>query len=243
MTMQRSSLLAKAHYQRREARQLVRTFETRFMGKSCLDVGCGDGRYLRMLCGLCSRMVGIDENPDQIRALRREGFEAFHSTESIPGRYDIILVSHVVEHMSAEELVRFMDKYVPMLHEKGRLIVITPFPGIRFWHDFTHVRPYTPQSLGMLFGILGGPAAYRAKASMELEDIWFFRDCWRIRNSRGYFSLDSSASPIGRVFRQVVRSLNTFFACLYLASGGRAGRLASWMGVYRLVDATGCLEK
>ncbi|HRQ56054.1 MAG TPA: methyltransferase domain-containing protein [Azoarcus taiwanensis] len=242
MTLQ-SSLWAKAHYQRREERQLVRMFETRFLGRSCLDVGCGEGRYLRMLSGLCSRMVGIDENPDQIGALRREGFEVFHSSEFIPGKYDLILVSHVVEHLSAQELVGFMEKYVPMLQEQGRLIVITPFPGIRFWHDWTHVRPYTPQSLGMLFGILGGPAAYRAKVAMELEDIWFFRDCWRIRNSRGYFSLDSSAHPIGRGFRQVVQTLNTFFACLYLVSGGRAGGLASWMGVYRQADTKGCHEK
>lgn len=233
------TLLLRAHYQRLEERYLSQLFDSDLNGKSILDVGCGEGKYMRLLGGKCSRVVGIDANPDQVVALQREGFEAY-LPESLPRlRYDVILMSHVIEHMSAHDLVGFMDHYLPLLADNGKLIVVTPLPGERFWHDFTHVRPYTPQSLGMMFGILGAPAAFRPKVRMQLQEIRFFRDSWRIRHNRHYYpsTLKQGSAPATGWIRKLVSAANASLACLYVYSGGRLGPLASWAGVYCIAAA------
>lgn len=230
-------LFAKAHYQKLEERCLERLFATRFKGKSLLDIGCGQGKYLRLLNVHCSRITGVDANPMQVDALRQEGFEVYLPEELPVRKYEILLMSHVVEHLSAKDLVAFMDRYLPMLEDDGRLVVITPMPGIRFWHDYTHVRPYTPQSLGMMFGILGGPAAFRPQIGMALEEIWFFRDSWRVRNNRYYFPLPPEGVGEGTIyFRRLIVVANAVLAGLHAISGGRLGKLTSWMGVYRCAD-------
>ncbi|MFY3384892.1 class I SAM-dependent methyltransferase [Paracidovorax sp. MALMAid1276] len=233
------TLLLRAHYQRLEEQYLLQLFASDLSGKSVLDVGCGEGKYMRLLGGRCSRIVGIDANRDQVDGLQREGFEAF-LPESLPRqRYDVILMSHVIEHMSAPDLVAFMDRYLPLLADDGKLIVLTPLPGLRFWHDYTHVRPYTPQSLGMMFGILGAPAAFRPKVRMQLQEIRFFRDSWRIRHSRHYYpsTLRQDHAPGARWNSKLISAANTALAGLHVVSAGRLGPLASWAGVYRIAAA------
>lgn len=226
-------LLAQAHYQRLEEKRLAHLFATRFKGKSLLDIGCGQGKYLRLLARDCSCMTGVDANPDQVAALRQEGFDVFTPEELPAGKYDLLLMSHIVEHMTAGDLVQFMDRYLPMLNEGGKLILITPLPGIRFWHDYTHVRPYTPQSIGMMFGILGGPVAFRPKIKMSLEDIWFFRDSWRIRNHRLYYPSSDRSGLGARGMQRLISLFNIACAGLHIFSGGRLGVLSSWAGIYQ----------
>lgn len=238
--MKRSpTLLSRAHYQRLEERYLSQLFASKLSGKSVLDVGCGEGKYMRLLDSSCSRMVGVDANPHQVDGLQRAGFEAYLPESLPPLRYDVILMSHVIEHMSAHELVGFMDRYLPLLADDGKLIVLTPLPGDRFWHDYTHVRPYTPQSLGMMFGILGAPAAFRPKVQMQLQEIRFFRDSWRIRHNRHYYpsTLKQGAAPIAGWVRKLVSVANAALAGLHVYSGGRLGPLASWAGVYCVSSA------
>ena len=166
-------------------------------------------------------------NPQQVESLRGEGYEVY-LPEDLPGKeYDILLMAHVIEHMSPEALVNFMDHYLPMLKEDGRLIILTPMPGVRFWHDFTHIRPYTPQSLGMMFGIINGPASLRISKRLVLENIRFFRDRWCTRANRHYYPLN------GSILEMIILIVNILLAGLHAISGGRLGALASWLGIYK----------
>lgn len=230
-----SALLAKAHYQRLEERFLEHLFATRFKGQHLLDIGCGQGKYLRMLQPFSASTVGTDTNPAQIEALKKEGFDVYLPGELPDRKYDILMMSHIVEHMTPADLIAFLDFYLPMLKDDGRLIILTPMPGIRFWHDYTHIRPYTPQSVGMMFGILGGPVAFRPKIRMELDDIQFFRDSWRIRNHRYYYpapSIQKSGKKASLYFF-LISQINLLLAVLYIGSNGRIGSLASWLGIYK----------
>ena len=73
-----------------------------------LDIGCGLGRNLRHLEG---QGVGIDHNRTSIDHARAAGLEAylpeeFELTEfNRPGSFDSILLAHVVEHLTEEELI------------------------------------------------------------------------------------------------------------------------------------------
>ena len=225
-----NSLMQRAHYQRLEEKRLLKIFETTSTGgQSVLDIGCGHGKYMRLLASAGCVVSGVDVNEEQVAVLREEGWRAF-TPDALPSgeRYDYILMSHIIEHMPPDELVACMDRYLPFLKDDGKLIIITPFPGERFWHDFTHVRPYLPQSIRMLFGGIVAPSSSKAGHRMELEEIFFFKDSWRLRNCRAFYP-SSSTSGIQRV---AVWLCNVFLALSHLASGGRVGATASWLGIY-----------
>jgi 2-polyprenyl-3-methyl-5-hydroxy-6-metoxy-1,4-benzoquinol methylase len=107
-----------------------------------LDVGCGLGRNLAHLEG---HGVGIDHNDACVAACRKHGLtvyspEAFdQSLDARPGRFDSLLVAHVLEHLSAGDARDLVAKYVPFVKPGGRVVVITPQEaGQRT--DPTHVR-------------------------------------------------------------------------------------------------------
>jgi SAM-dependent methyltransferase len=105
-----------------------------------LDVGCGLGRNLAHLGG---HGVGIDHNADSIAICRARGFEAYLPEEfdrqPVARRFDTLLLSHVVEHMTSAEAAALIRTYVPHLREHGRVILITP-QEYGFRADATHVE-------------------------------------------------------------------------------------------------------
>lgn len=107
-----------------------------------LDVGCGIGRNLAHLHG---RGVGIDHNPACVAIARSRGLAVYtpdefaRSVDAGPGRFDSLLVAHVLEHLDGGDATELLHTYLPYLRADGRLIVITPQEaGQRT--DPTHVR-------------------------------------------------------------------------------------------------------
>lgn len=229
-----NNFLSKAHYQKFEEKKLISLFQSQFNKKSLLDIGCGQGKYLELLSPYCSKIKGVDINPEQIKKLKNKGFDVFSPSELPNEKYDILLMSHIVEHLSTKDLIAFINNYLRLLKEDGHLIILTPMPGIRFWHDYTHIRPYTPQSFGMLFGIIAAPAAFKIENKMELDDIYFFKDSWRIRNSRFYFtSLNKKKNVLIKFIQSIISISNIITAGMHVFSNGHLGITASWMGIYR----------
>ncbi|KQO99438.1 class I SAM-dependent methyltransferase [Leifsonia sp. Leaf264] len=93
-----------------------------------LDIGCGIGRNLQHL----GSGVGVDHNADSISVVRERGFpgftpEEFHASEfAVAGRFDSLLLSHVLEHMDAATGRALLAEYLPYLRPGGRVCVITP---------------------------------------------------------------------------------------------------------------------
>lgn len=230
-----NSLFSKTHYQRMEEKHIKKLFKCDFSQKKILDIGCGKGKYLRLLDQSCKEITGVDINPQQVLELRQEGFNVF-TPDELPKekKYDVLLMSHIIEHFNAKELLNFFENYIAMLADDGALVIYTPMPGVRFWHDYTHVRPYTPQSLGMIFGILDGPSEFTVKNKMRLENISFFRDSWRVRDSRYFYSIKNEKnSPSIIIMKKMIIYINLFLAGLHIISHGKLGRISSWSGVYR----------
>jgi SAM-dependent methyltransferase len=94
-----------------------------------LDVGCGIGRNLDHLDG---HGVGIDHNAAAVAQARARGFEAYVPAEfeaspyAMPGRFDSLLVAHVLEHMTEPEAVALVEAHLRYVRPGGQVILITP---------------------------------------------------------------------------------------------------------------------
>lgn len=107
-----------------------------------LDVGCGIGRNLSHLDG---DGVGVDHNAEAIASVRAMGYQAytveeFHKSEhASAGRFDSLLVSHVLEHMPFDKAVKLVEEYLPYIKRGGKVVFITPQER-GYASDQTHVE-------------------------------------------------------------------------------------------------------
>ena len=222
-----------AHYQSLEYERVSRLFAA--LAKSndkplrVLDYGFGRGKYLDCFSSLGCEVIGVDANPAYVADAKNKGFTAF-SPETFSqgsGKFDVVFLSHFVEHLPPEHLVDLIPRLCALLTTRGHLIIVTPTPGERFYHDFSHVRPYLPQSVRHAFGQTGAPISYGETSLIELVDIYFFKDPYRTRLWRSFYVGGGTA-------RTLTRALNAGFDAIWRISGGRLGVVASWLGVYRL---------
>lgn len=96
-----------------------------------LDIGCGVGRHL---AHLPDGSVGLDFNQHSISKARSLGCEAytpedFFSHEKYRDkepRFDSILLSHVLEHLTVDESHTVISTYLPYLRKGGKVIAICP---------------------------------------------------------------------------------------------------------------------
>jgi SAM-dependent methyltransferase len=108
-----------------------------------LEIGCGIGRNLLHLTG---HAVGVDTNEHCVRTARARGLIAFTRPEfqraeeyNRPARFDTILLAHVAEHMTEDQVVALLQDYETLLRAEGRLILISPQEA-GFRSDPTHVQ-------------------------------------------------------------------------------------------------------
>jgi 2-polyprenyl-3-methyl-5-hydroxy-6-metoxy-1,4-benzoquinol methylase len=141
-----------------------------------LDVGCGLGRNLAHLEG---HGVGIDHNDACVAACRKDGLTVYspgefdQSIDARAGRFDSLLVAHVLEHLGEGDASDLVAKYLPFVKPGGHVVVITPQEaGQRT--DPTHVR------------FVDGEVTRRMMASLG----------WRVATSRSF----PFPRPVGKLF-------------------------------------------
>ena len=85
-------------------------------------------------------------NEHCVRAAKARGLTAFTPGEfrrsaeyNRPGRFDAILLAHVAEHMTEDQVVVLLQEYEALLRPGGKLILISPQEA-GFRSDRTHVQ-------------------------------------------------------------------------------------------------------
>ena len=88
--------------------------------RKVLDVGCGYGRNMKLLLQHGFDVSGVDIN-ENIFAVNRQGglrcltIEEFSHSDS---NFDLLLMSHVIEHFGPSELMKFIDGYLDLSESK-----------------------------------------------------------------------------------------------------------------------------
>jgi SAM-dependent methyltransferase len=214
----------------------------RFAGAACagqaqscrvLDVGCGYGRNLRPLQAAGFKVMGVDANAEVVKANMAAGLPCLTSEQFDASRdvYDVILMSHVIEHFAPLDLVPFMDSYLDRLRPGGRLIIATPLFTHYFYDDFDHIKPYYPIGIMMVFGGDRAQIRYYARNQLALDDVWIRRSPLVVAHTRGRYMTGWPARP-----RQVVEFASAF---AFRLSFGGIGQATGWVGLFRKVPPSG----
>lgn len=144
-----------------------------------LDFGCGLGGNLDFLKSMgYTNITGTDISAHMIDATRKAGHPAFSAAElpTEPG-FNVILMSHVIEHIPFEELQKTMESVLSRLTgSKGQLIVLTPILYDAFFNDIDHIKPYYPDGLTRLFSDQAASKQYKSDWKIQLLDIHFRKD-------------------------------------------------------------------
>jgi SAM-dependent methyltransferase len=130
-----------------------------------LDIGCGLGLFADVLRDSGIASVGIDFDPDMVKASTDRGHTAILGNETfletMKERFVGIHISHVIEHLWGEDAVRLLERCWLVLDETGVLVIRTPNwerAAVRrrvFWMDHTHRRPYSVNLLNKILTDIG----------------------------------------------------------------------------------------
>jgi len=120
--------------------------------KKVLDIGCGEGIFFMTRPGA---VVGIDKNKQLVELCKDRNLSAKVvdvETESLPFRhncFDGVVMMRLLEHLYIPKKIFLEINRVLKLN--GLVFIIIPTKEHEnYWQDYTHVRPYTIESLGML---------------------------------------------------------------------------------------------
>jgi len=148
-------------------------------GEKLLDVGCGFSRFYEIIDQQGISYTGVEVNPETVQHNRALGRNVFSVDEfdSTLNSFDILLLSHIIEHFGHQSLIAFLNSYLKRLNVGGIIVIFTPLYHRGFYDDFDHVKPYSPSAARQIFchsatqtqgtGLIGKYA--------EL-DLWFKRD-------------------------------------------------------------------
>ncbi len=135
-----------------------------------LEIGFGNGSFLKFLQNNNCNIVGIELIPELIKRAKEKGFEAYLDIDKLPKstKFDLIVMFDVLEHIPQNEIPVFFDKLRNLLTTKGVLILRTPNGSSPFgltnqYGDVTHCTvvtgpklEYWAQNSGLVLDYVGG---------------------------------------------------------------------------------------
>lgn len=197
---------------------------------SVLEVGCGRGSKTDFLRSQgFTDILGVEKNEYQVRECCKRGLRAVtldeFSDRHSEDRFDLLVLSHIIEHFDFDNLVQFIDGYLKFLRPGGLLLIATPMLHPHFWLDLDHCRPYYPQGIKNFYSGKSEQVGCSSEYLLKLKDIRFRKSPFRVKNNRSLL-LKKNDLPM--------LLFNLFCAALFRVSGAFAGYKSGWIALYRL---------
>jgi SAM-dependent methyltransferase len=195
-----------------------------------LDVGCGYGRNLELLLNAgYKNSLGVEINVEIVKHNMAHNLscvtvEDFNQTLD---KYDIILMSHVIEHFSPSDLKNFMDSYLDRLIPGGHLVIATPLLSDYFYDDFDHIKPYQPAGILAVFGEGKAQVQYYSRNKLELKDLWFRKSPYRLSFTKGLY--------LKTRFRRMHQIHSFISALIFHVTNKFLGKKDGWVGIFEKV--------
>lgn len=151
------------------------SLKDKLIGKKVLDFGCGAGGFLHLIQSYTDIAVGVELDRFINRAINKEGIKCYDNLSEVEGKYDIITLFHVVEHLINPNQV--LEGLKQHLNPNGVIIIEVPnaddalltLYGNEKFADFTywscHVYLYNNFTLKKLME----QAGYNAKLVKQIQ--------------------------------------------------------------------------
>ncbi|MBT3305829.1 MAG: class I SAM-dependent methyltransferase [Alphaproteobacteria bacterium] len=146
-------------------------------GSAVLELGSGPGEFLSYLKQKgVTRFQGVEQDTQAVAVMEAGLGEHvfvgdiwdFLDTPSSDGPFDCVVMLDVLEHFSAGDGVRLLQKIKSVMAADGRVVIRvpnmgSPWGGIHQFADLTHKTAFTPNSLEQL----GQAAGFKATAFVD----------------------------------------------------------------------------
>ncbi len=216
------------------------SYESRRIGKllskyiesdsKVLDIGCGYGDKIDELMSLgFTNVSGVEINKTLVdkacdKGLNVVAVDSF-DMEQNKERYDVLVMSHIIEHFQYQDLIQFMESYLGCLKQDGLLLIATPLMNPSFYDDFDHVKPYTHIGILSIFGGKATQVQYHSQHTLELIDIYYLRLAYQLKFYR--------TLEIHTLLYRIPRTINRLFHLIYRLSFRLIGQPKAWIGLFR----------
>lgn len=182
-----------------------------------VDLACGSGKLLHYFASLgYTNVLGVDISPEQVAHARHlhpnvEQANIVEFLQSRRGEFDLITGIDIIEHLTRDEILTFLDGCLSALRPGGRLVLQTlngesVFRGENWHGDLTHETCLSPKSLAQAMRVCGfeqfeareqGPIPHGFKSSVRAA-------MWRvIRLQIALVNLVETGSPGSGVYSRV----------------------------------------
>ncbi len=160
-------------------------YEFYFKGKKTLDVGCGEGEFMKHDRKL---VTGFDPNQRVVARLKSEGFNVFSASgENMPfgdGEFEMAHCHNVIEHLDVAAAYGMLKETSRVLRPGGFLVLSSEVVTKKFWETFGHIKPYPPAAV---IKLLRPDSREEFEGLKEFEPVGLFYIGDSYKNKLAYF--------------------------------------------------------
>jgi ubiquinone/menaquinone biosynthesis C-methylase UbiE len=144
-------------------------------GGNAVDVGCGRGDQLFALQRLGFEVTGLDIERSTEAIANHHVCDVGSESFPLPDNaVDLSFSKAVIEHLYIPQVEHFMLEMRRITKPGGYVVLMTPdwrYMYRDFYNEFTHVTPYTENSLGQCMRMYG-LTDVRVQSFIQLPPVW-----------------------------------------------------------------------
>jgi len=144
---------------------------------SFLDIGTGSGHLLKEFSKMLKgwKLAGHDVSSTNEQMVRNNGAAEFYSgsLEKITKNFDLIVMNHVLEHVTEPNKV--LKQVRNLLKPDGKLVVIIPTYTVTFtdFYFMEHCTHFSPQTLKIAASLSGFKVLHNLEGKLGTVEIGF----------------------------------------------------------------------